>query len=70
MERIAGPNIVCVQENVESAGCEEIVELQRSCSGFNASIADKYPSLSAEQANAFQHRRCEFGHRWIVSAPR
>ncbi|EQB07218.1 hypothetical protein L286_03700 [Sphingobium sp. HDIP04] len=48
LERIAGPNVVRVQEYVESAGRKEIVKLQRSCSGFHPPIAHKNPSLSTK----------------------
>src|SRR3546814_1166810 len=43
LERIAGPNVVRVQEYVESAGRKEIVKLQRSCPGFHPPIAHKNP---------------------------
>src|SRR3546814_18091136 len=60
LERIAGPNVVRVQEYVESAGRKEIVKLQRSCTGFQPPLAPKNPTLSNKYTHTLQHchREC------------
>ena len=47
LERIAGPNVVRVQEYVESAGRKEIVKLQRSFLGFGVGFASPGTAAAA-----------------------
>ncbi|MFD2649194.1 hypothetical protein ACFSX5_15500 [Devosia albogilva] len=59
LEGIAWPDVVRVEEYVEALAAQEIMQLQRGCPCFRASIAYEHPPLTPEQSDTLEHGRCE-----------